>query len=917
MDSSRARAAATGPSPALTGRIDDLQAAVAAIQGSSQVAVFLLGDSGIGKSALMEAIVAELAGEVTAIRVHGSPSLANVPYGVLGPFIVGLPVQDATSQLAVLRTLWSYLEKEKRATQKPLLLIVDDAHDLDEATAGILAELAAAGWAKLLAAAAAARPGLPEPLLQLWFEGLAERHDLRALTLAQTTEMLELQLGPRVLPTVAELLWEASGGNPLLLTGLIADARNDGTLHQRNGVWLFTEHLNSHGDRLTDLVRRHLLRRSPDERQALNLVALAEPVARELIEAVAGEEAVAALVEHELVRVSDAAQPELRLRHAVYGDTLRNLISPARSLQLRQSLLRRMDHEPVSAEGLLRHVSWSMECGAEVEDRQLLRAAVLASRLFQNELARKAASLVKDPELAMEARAVVARTLFNTSDYAAARNLLEADFGRGGSLSSLLAGSLLWAAVLSALGHSPADIMDRAGRLLQAGEDLAAGNPADAGTILAATAECLETMRSMVYSLAGEYNEAPSAAEAEGVEAGVPATAGAGQQPAEAGLDAAFRLSLEAERLLVHGKPLSAFAAATRALEAAGPGRHERYYPTDFLVVRAAAAAIQGGDWEAAQALLSRFATGSGPTLISFGGGVHAGHGIILLYQGKAGAALDVLGTALEALRLTDPRQLFALTAAMAFAAAAEVGAREKAALFLADYEAAAQPVSRYLRTLSQMAVVYGKARLGNYPGAIAELRSLGRPDATRNTAGLELDALAFCLALGDRGSAARLLELQPGLEGRRAAAICDYAGALSTDQAADHLEAAQSCEAAELWRFAALAYDAASHAFRAAGDTLRERMASGQRKRCLERADNRAGGDAAGPEDPLGILTRRERGIVALAVRGLSDRQIAAELHVSVRTVEGHLYRSYAKLNVKGREQLPGIAGTGTGTGA
>jgi DNA-binding CsgD family transcriptional regulator/type II secretory pathway predicted ATPase ExeA len=887
---------------------------MAAIQGGTHVAVFLLGDSGIGKSTLMEAIVAELAPEVTAIRVHGSPSLTNVPYGVLGPFIVGLPVQEATSQLAVLRTLWSHLEEEKRSTQKPLLLIVDDAHDLDEATAGILAELAAAGWAKLLVAAAA-RPGLPEPLLQLWFEGIAERHDLRPLTLAQTTEMLELQLGPRVLPTVAEILWEASGGNPLLLTGLIADARNDGTLLQRNGVWLFTRQLNSHGDRLTDLVRRQLLRRSPDERQALNLVALAEPVSRELIEAVVGEEPVAALIEHELVRVSAAPQPELRLWHAVYGDTLRNLISPARSLQLRQSLLRLMDHEPVSAEGLLRQVSWSMECGADVGDRQLLRAALLASRLFQDELARKAASLVKDPELAMEARSVIARTHFNTSDYAAARNILEADFGRGDTIASLLAGSLLWAAVLSVLGHSPAEIMDRAGALLQAGEQLAKDNPEDAERILAATTERLETMRSMVYSLAGEYEEEASPAEAEGAEAAVPATAGAGgEQPPATGLDAAFRLSLEAERLLVQGKPSSAFAVASKALDAAGADHDELYYLADFLVVRAAAAAIQGGDWQAAQTLLAGFAAGSGPTLISFGGGVHAAHGIILLYQGKARAALDVLSAALEALRLTDPRQLFALTAAMAFAAAAEVGGKEKAALLLADYEAAPGSVSRYLHTLSRMAVVYGKARLGNYPGAIAELRSLGRPDATRNTAGFELDALAFCLALGDRGSASRLLELKPGLEGRRAAAICDYAGAISTDQAADHLEAAKSCEAAELWGFAALAYDAASHAYRAAGDTLRERMASGQRKRCLERADNRAGGDTAGPDDPLGILTRRERGIVALAVRGLSDRQIAAELQVSVRTVEGHLYRSYAKLNIKGREQLPGIAGNGHG---
>ena len=47
----------------------------------------------------------------------------------------------------------------------------------------------------------------------------------------------------------------------------------------------------------------------------------------------------------------------------------------------------------------------------------------------------------------------------------------------------------------------------------------------------------------------------------------------------------------------------------------------------------------------------------------------------------------------------------------------------------------------------------------------------------------------------------------------------------------------------------------------------------------------------------------------MALALRGLSDRQIAAELQVSVRTVEGHLYRSYAKLNIKGRDELRSVA--------
>lgn len=883
----------------VTGRAEDVSSAAAALQGGSHVGVFVLGDSGIGKSTLIEAIVDRLGAEVSPIRIHGSPALAKVPYGVLGPFIVGLPVQEATSQLAVLRTLWARLEEEKRAAQKPLLLIVDDAHDLDEPTAGILAELAAAGWAKLIVGAAA-RPGLPEPLLQLWFEGIAERYDLRPLTLPQAADMLEDRLGAQVLPNVAEVLWEASGGNPLLLTGLIDDARSEGILLQRNGVWLLARHLNSHGQRLTDVVRRQMLRRTPSERQALNLIALAEPIPRELIDAVAGEDVVAALIEHELVRATDHDHPEVRLWHGIYGDALRTLISPARSLQLRQSLLPLMDSEPTSDEGLLRHVSWSLDCGVQVEDRQLLRAAAVGSRLREDELARRAAALVRDPELQIEARAVIARTYYNNSDYLAARDILEADFGRGNKVSDLLAGSLLWAAVQWALGHTPADIMDRADRLLEGGERLAGNSPEDAADIRALTRQRWDTMRSLVLALAGEFLDAGSAPD------GPPEP----DRRPDSGTRAALDLCLEAERLLTHGKPLSARVILAKALAAVASDDDEAEFVADFVLVRSAAAAIHAGDWRWADTLVSEPAARADPGRISYGAGVHADRGIILLYQGRAADSLNALSAALEAFRLADPQHLFTVTAAMAFAAAAEVGDKDKAAQFLADYESATTNLSHYARALSAMAVIYGKARLGNYPGATDELRALGRPDPTVNTAGLELDALAFCLALGDHSSAARLLELAPGLEGRRAAAISAYAGAIVTDQAADHLDAAKSCEEAELWGFAALAYDAASHCYRVAGDTLRERVASTHRKRCLARADKPAGQQAAEPDDTLSILTRRERDIVGLAVQGLTDRQIATDLHVSVRTVEGHLYRSYAKLGVKGRDELPEIAG-------
>ena len=56
--------------------------------------------------------------------------------------------------------------------------------------------------------------------------------------------------------------------------------------------------------------------------------------------------------------------------------------------------------------------------------------------------------------------------------------------------------------------------------------------------------------------------------------------------------------------------------------------------------------------------------------------------------------------------------------------------------------------------------------------------------------------------------------------------------------------------------------------------------------------------------------LTGREREIAEMAARGLSNRAIAARLTVSVRTVEGHLYRAGLKLGVSERAALADVLG-------
>ena len=51
--------------------------------------------------------------------------------------------------------------------------------------------------------------------------------------------------------------------------------------------------------------------------------------------------------------------------------------------------------------------------------------------------------------------------------------------------------------------------------------------------------------------------------------------------------------------------------------------------------------------------------------------------------------------------------------------------------------------------------------------------------------------------------------------------------------------------------------------------------------------------------------LTPREREVVALAEQQLTNREIAARLNSSKRTIEGHLHRAYTKLGVANRRLL------------
>jgi DNA-binding CsgD family transcriptional regulator len=159
-----------------------------------------------------------------------------------------------------------------------------------------------------------------------------------------------------------------------------------------------------------------------------------------------------------------------------------------------------------------------------------------------------------------------------------------------------------------------------------------------------------------------------------------------------------------------------------------------------------------------------------------------------------------------------------------------------------------------------------------------------------------------------DPGDAlARIRELADDVQGELAQQMAAHVQAL-VDKDADALGAAsEAFESGGSLLRAAEAATSAADAYRRAGN---QRQATSWARQGAELARRCEGArtpglvDAAGPTP----LTKREREIALLAAEGLTSREIAEQLYVSVRTIDNHLARVYEKLGVKGRDDLRNV---------
>jgi DNA-binding CsgD family transcriptional regulator len=201
----------------------------------------------------------------------------------------------------------------------------------------------------------------------------------------------------------------------------------------------------------------------------------------------------------------------------------------------------------------------------------------------------------------------------------------------------------------------------------------------------------------------------------------------------------------------------------------------------------------------------------------------------------------------------------------------------------------------------------------GNVSAAIELALQGGAQAAETGQQAIEMLALHDAVRFGDTTCVDRLVEVATVTGGRLAAIIAAHAEAVRDGDGAGIAATAQQFEALGALLSAADAAAQAAVLFEAADDRRRSMEAAA--------AANRLAAECGGIRTPaLDLaahplpLTVREREIANLVAAGLSNRDIADRLVVSVRTVEGHIYRACTKLDISEREELAALIRRGEG---
>ncbi|WJV44161.1 helix-turn-helix transcriptional regulator [Streptomyces flavofungini] len=848
---------------AFVARDEELRTTLAAVVSRRGTAI--VGPPGVGRTALLSAVARRLAtSRFEVVWTAATQASRQVPFGAFRSVLGACDRLDDHQAYGALHT-----ELFRRAGARIPVLVIDDAHRLDDRGAALALGLAAEGVVRLLVAArsqspCAAGPPVSDAVVALWKDSYLERLDLAAFGRVGTQQLIRSLAGGPVAQTTVDLLQRWTGGNPLLLTELVRHARVARHLVAEGGLWRWRGPLTV-PPRLAELFDHELNRLSPADHDTLAAVALGEPLPLHALEKVAPAGLAERLEDLEcqgLLRTVDGPQRQLlvRLGQPMLGAAVRRRLPRLRRRRLAAALLDAYTSppDPVTL------ARWQLDAHGPVDAGLLVRAAE-AVRGHDPQLACRFAR--RAHEQSGTAAVPLAHALVELGDTAEARAVLERAHAQARTPGGRLGAAIALGAHRCWAERDPA----------AADLHLARLRPASPSATAA-----VDGMRALVLLCAGRIDGALALAER------VLRHDARGPGPGYARLALTVALALT-------GRTLDAvtLAGSTAADPASSPWEREW----------AAAVCAFTEIWRATdiQALVDDPVRGGTPDdpHAQVGGAVATLLGGCMQWVlGRRADAVDRLREAVVH-QLTGRRLLRTEAVCWLVVCLAEEQRPEDAerALAACPPDAVSLMPGRWQWAHAAVAVARGDttAATGHMRAAIEAARAAG-------CWAVEVEYLVYTAwstpARPPADVVDRLTVAVRHVDAPRLVAGAEAVLALSRGIGTELLDHATRLDSlgmhAPAWRLAEHAATALPAQGRRHGDAVV--LAS--------RLRHRLGLTPARPSAEA--LTLREVEIASLAAAGLPDRMISQRLGVSVRTIESHLTRIYRKLGVHSRKELP-----------
>lgn len=815
------------------------------------------GPLGSGRRALVEICLKKSANPPQLIRLNGSNFGTKVPLGALSFLLAQLDVSTYSSRHELIHALGRVLYKERR----PSIVMLGRPELIDEQSSSLLAQLATMGKIKLIVICENVQD-LPGDLFALYRSGRFEHHRVHRMSRVETHHFLESELGGRASVLTSATLCYFASGNRELMHKLIQCWREDGQLLQRNGTWVLHMIGVGSGPSMQALHTSWTNGLSIDEKELLAALALGGPVTLERIHRTGLTAQLDGLLNRGQVKYLSGSTDRVGLYNPLLAVLMR-VDAKDRHTAGRESLLTELHPDP-SAAKILAELQSLNDIGDYSTQVQVAERFQLTG--FEPE-GWRASPEVRVSIVEIHAKALVMlgqESVANGAIHDARRGLVTA-IHEAGHLDSL-------------------DVAFQELELLTQFVTLSNVEMSNEASVIGNSEELVKSSTWMSESL---HLRALS----------IQALGWASQTRQADAMKLVRYIDNELRNMRMSSPLLSNFEPEDAA-------------DIEFQLLQSE---LLAGCWKLAASRAQKLASGhyQNPLLTSHADIVH---GILLGLNNDHDAALRVLEPALPQLRLSGGDGLVSIVSSVIAYSLASSGRRLEASAFIIqepeNIETSPVPLNFYTWS-GEIFSALALAELGSVNVASARLKAFATRVRDEGHTVLEALTLAFVVRLSGNEALRDLERASQLCQGYLGQKLVQLAHAASNDEPHQLGVVLNELTAIGNVLIAVPAQNALFNMLEPKAQRKLNRTINEIRRSAIptDQNENEILVDKKLQQPGwLRELTKRETQIAKLAIEGKSNSEIAKFNGVSIRTVEGHLYQVYSKLQVRNRQELTAL---------